>query len=496
MRKIFDYQNKSNSIIYIMLFFIAFLVIFSSTYNPINFRRMHVDSSVYVTIAQGITRGQLPYKDFVDNKGPLLYLLNAAGLRIGGFTGIWITELILMCISVFFAYKTALFFGDRYKAFLGTVFSFVALLAFFSLFAGTEEYTLPFLIISLFIFTKYFFSPKREICFSELIILGMCFAFAIMMRLNNFPLWVGFCLVIFVESIIKRRFVLLGKYVAGFCIGIIIVFVPLFLYLRLNGIFDLFVKQVIMGGTARGFGGATVKETVKNFFWVLNRTYSALPLCLGLFWTITNFKQKHFAYYLGYTISYFLSVLFLSVLSGGDHFNIGLIPLFIPVITFFVDIVHKEFSQKKLHNAVLIIFFFLVFIEGATRYSYNLLKIFFDNSGEHLIRAGRMIDENTKPGDKIISLGFNGYIYPFTQRDATSKYIYQGSGLDQIPDSREEFISDILTGKPAIIALFNEEDGIGQIMDSWHQPVFDMIETDYRILSDDNGFILYIRRIP
>ena len=206
--------SKQDKLILLGLLVLSFFVIFPSTYNPINFRWMHVDSSVYITIAQGITQGQLPYRDFVDNKGPLTYLMSVPGLFLGGFTGIWITELFLMCVSVFFAYKIALFFGDRYMAFWGTIFSFIALLAFFSVNAGTEEYSLPFLMVSFYIFTKYLFLPDKNISFIELIVLGICFTCVVLIRLNMFPLWFGFCLVIFAEAVIKRRFALLGKYAA------------------------------------------------------------------------------------------------------------------------------------------------------------------------------------------------------------------------------------------------------------------------------------------
>ena len=485
--------SKQDKLIFLGLFLLSFIVVFTSTYNPINFRRMHVDSSVYITIAQGITRGQLPYKDFVDNKGPLTYLISAPGLYLGGFTGIWITELILMCVSVFFAYKTALFFGDRFKAFLGTIFSFVALLAFFSVNAGTEEYSLPFLMISFYIFTKYFFSPDRNVSFIELIVLGICFACAVLIRLNMFPLWFGFCLVIFVESIIKRRFALLGKYAAGFCLGIVIVFVPVWLFLKTNGIFDAFLIQVIFGGAAKGFSGSGLKNIAKNFYIVINRNFSFIPLFLGLFWSITKYRDKYFNFYLGYFLSYLLMVLFLSFSSGDSHYNMVLIHYYIPCLTFLAGLIYSAFSELRAKNIFVVFFFCFLLSEGLIMYAYNMAKVLFDNSGNQLIRAGKMIDENTKSGDKIISLGFNGYIYPFTQRDAASKYVYQGSGLDHIPGAREEFISDILTGKPSIIALFNGEDGIGQIMDNWHKPVFAMIEKNYRVLSDENGFILYIR---
>jgi len=185
-------HNIKDRKIYIWLFIIAFAVAFSSTYNPFNFRRMHVDSSVYITVSQGIIRGQLPYKDFVDNKGPLAYLLSVPGLFLGRFTGIWITEIILLFITVLFAYKTALFFGDKYKALLGTVFSFVVLLVFFTVNAGTEEYSLPFLTVSIYLFTKYYFSQKHDFSFCESYYIGGMFHLRRLNKAEYVPLMVWF----------------------------------------------------------------------------------------------------------------------------------------------------------------------------------------------------------------------------------------------------------------------------------------------------------------
>jgi hypothetical protein len=437
-------QNKTYKRIYIGLFFIALAIVFSSTYNPLNFRRMHVDSSVYITIAQGITRGQLPYRDFVDNKGPLAYLLSAPGLLLGGFTGVWITELLFMCISVFFAYKTALFFGNSVNALLGTLCSFAVFISFFTAAAGTEEYALPFLMVSLYLFVKYYFSSKRDISLFELIVLGGCFTCAVLIRLNMFPLWAGFCTVIFVESLIKRRFALLGKYVLGFCIGIMVVAVPVFLYLKLNGILADFSYQVIFGGVAKGFSASGVKQLAKNVFVVISRCYSFLPLFLGLFWVITTYKQADFSFYFGYTFSYILMVLFLSFSSGNSHYNVVLIPFFVPALTFFCGVICSAFSGIKKKNIALAFFFCAVFSEGLLKYLDDFAEMFYNDSGRQLINAGKMIDAHTGPEDKIISLGINGYIYPFTKRDAASKYIYQGSGIDYFSGAQEAFLSVIV----------------------------------------------------
>jgi hypothetical protein len=461
---------------------------------------MHVDSSVYVTIAQGITRGYVPYRDFVDNKGPLAYLISVPGLYFGGFTGLWITEYIFMCVFVFFAFKTALFFGKFYMALFGTMLSCLALLAFSTVNAGTEEYSLPFLMISLYIFTKYFFSPEQKVHFHELLILGICFACAIMIRLNMFPLWAGFCLVIFVELVKNRHFALLGKYILGFCLGIIIVFIPVFLYLEVNGIINDFFEQVVFGGAARGFSTSSngIKEISKNFYVVINRNLSVIPLAFGIFMAAIKFKQNSFTFYFGYTVSYLLMLLFLSFSIGGSHYNMVLIPFFVPALVFIAGSAYSLLSNSeiKTKKIMLVLFFFVIFSEGLLMFFYNATKIVHDESGKMLINAGKMIDENTKPGDKIISLGYNGYIYPFTKRDAASKYVYQGSGLNYIAGAEEKFISAILNTKPAIIAIFTAEDGdgSGQYMENWHKPIFELMEQEYRFLSGENGVKLFIRR--
>jgi hypothetical protein len=247
-------SNKTfDKTVYAALFLIALALTLFSSYTPLRLTRMHVDSSIYITIAQGITRGFLPYRDFVDNKGPLEYLISVPGLALAGFTGVWLTELLLVWVSVFFAYKMAIFFTKKHFALVGTVAVFLLAYVFFIVNAGVEEYALPFIMVSLYLFTKYFFSPERKIAFFELIILGFCFACAVLIRLNMFTLWAGFCAVIFVEAIIQKRFAELAKYAAGFIARILIASVPVFFYLKLNGIFDEFLRRLFLAARQKGF---------------------------------------------------------------------------------------------------------------------------------------------------------------------------------------------------------------------------------------------------
>jgi len=77
-----------------MLLGIFWLAIF----NPITRYTPGIDSGVYLYIGQQILKGAAPYRDVFDNKGPLLYLINALGLVLGrgSYWGVYVLEYCLL----------------------------------------------------------------------------------------------------------------------------------------------------------------------------------------------------------------------------------------------------------------------------------------------------------------------------------------------------------------------------------------------------------------
>ena len=386
-------------------------------------------------------------------------------------------------------YKTALLFTENKTALL-TIFAVsLATHPFYYINAGTEEYALPFLSISFYIFTKHYISTKK-IKFFEIIILGTSFTCSILLRLNMFPLWAGFCLIIVIESIIKKKYIDILKYIIGFILGIIIIFIPIYLYLRTNNAIGDFNNYVILGGVARGFQLA-LKDSIKRFYLVINRNYSFIPLCLGVIWLITKYKNINTFYFYGYISSYLLSIIFLSFSPGWSHYNLILIPFYVPAITFFSESLLSLFSKVKYKYLALVLFFCVAFSEGIIRFSYYLLFNF--DSSTQLKIAGKIIDENTSSDDKIINLGWNGYIYPYSKRDFASRYIYQAEAFDHIPGSQEEFISTIKNNNPKIITIYTVDGGIEQYKPLWHKDIYDLLETNYKIIDDIHGFKILLR---
>jgi hypothetical protein len=488
-------QNRIDIFIYGGLFLLAFAVIFTSCLNPFGLRAIDSDTSVYLTVAQGITRGQVPFRDFFDNKGPLLYLLSAPGMALGALTGVWLTELLFMCVSVFFAYKTALFWGNKYTALVGTVCSFIIFHSFFYEVAGTEEYSLPFMMISFYLFTKYYFTKKEPPVY-ELVILGICFAVSVFIRINHFALWLGFCFMIAVESLLKRQWSLIIKYILCFTAGIVMVSIPVLLYLiRNNALFD-YINQNFLSGTSRAFTGFYMVHFIKFFLTILYKNFCFLPLAACFLWIVKKQKIIPVFYTLAFLVSYLLTILFLAVIrTNFDHYNMILTPFLVPALVFCVKHTFAYFTDYTHKNSIVLCFLSILFLREIAFWLYDgyIIISHKDKTRTELIAAGKTIDQFTEDGDTIISLGRPCQIYLLTERQSASRYIYQTSGAAYDPAMQHEFMFDIKKNKPKIIAVQNENDRYDYLPD-WYAPIYAMIANDYRLLSSENGYYLFIRK--
>jgi hypothetical protein len=76
-------------------------VLWFAAFNPLLHYTPGIDSGVYLYIAQQMLRGAAPYRDVFDNKGPVLYLINAVGLILGrnSFWGVYLLEYLLLAGS-------------------------------------------------------------------------------------------------------------------------------------------------------------------------------------------------------------------------------------------------------------------------------------------------------------------------------------------------------------------------------------------------------------
>lgn len=85
---------------------IAVVSLFTFLSNPLN-GVPGCDSSIFIYVARRMMAGQVPYLDVFDQKGLLIYALDAVGLRLGGVMGIWALDILAFALGLWLAMRIA-----------------------------------------------------------------------------------------------------------------------------------------------------------------------------------------------------------------------------------------------------------------------------------------------------------------------------------------------------------------------------------------------------
>lgn len=219
---------------------LAFMFSFQCSNNLFLTANTGIDSSVFKYIARVILDGGMPYRDSFDHKGPLIYLINVVGVYIAEWRGIWAVEVVFLLSTFFFMLKIAELQCDTGESLLIVLFTSSALFKYFEGGNLTEEYALPFIAVSIFIFVDYFINNK--ISGSRLIICGASFAAVCLLRINMIPIWLVMCISVLIEGIFKSNYRKLIKFTLFFIIGASIVAIPIMIWLIRGHAFSSFIE--------------------------------------------------------------------------------------------------------------------------------------------------------------------------------------------------------------------------------------------------------------
>lgn len=105
--------KKERIAVLIALAVAAFLAtLFNSCLSPMFSIVGCLDQCCFARAGQAICAGMVPYLDFIDVKGPLLFLLYGAGYALtpNSTTGIWLIETFSLFFSLYFMYRLARLF--------------------------------------------------------------------------------------------------------------------------------------------------------------------------------------------------------------------------------------------------------------------------------------------------------------------------------------------------------------------------------------------------
>lgn len=209
----------------ILVFAVSYTItVLSYSCSPL-INHPYTDSSVFVYVGRVMQRGGSPYVDVFDHKGPLLYLLNYAGLFLtGGTVGVWIEECLFLLISslIFFLCLHCLF---------GQIPTLISIVSFFCLITATsdgnltESWGLCFEMLILVHLIKVLHSSKWSRKWG--LLSGAAIASLSLLRPNLVPIGIFYVVAIIHDCSLKKDWKVLCKALFDVMLGGFCVLVPI-----------------------------------------------------------------------------------------------------------------------------------------------------------------------------------------------------------------------------------------------------------------------------
>ena len=184
------------------------------------------DFNSFYTVGSNWYKGLIPYRDLVDQKGPLLYLIYLIAYLItpNKFIGIFILEILFLTITLYISNKIIkLFIKNKsnliilplYGTLLTTSISFVEG-------GSAEEFNLLFTTITIYYILKYLKNSNlTNITNKDIIINALMCGLSIMIKYNTIGLWF-IMMAIICLNLFKQK-----KYKEAISKGILFIFIML-----------------------------------------------------------------------------------------------------------------------------------------------------------------------------------------------------------------------------------------------------------------------------
>lgn len=487
------------SIVIILIFAIlSVFILMQSPLNPFAKQITDIDSSVFIYGANRIREGKIPYRDFFDHKGPILYLIEVIGLSLanGNVIGIWIIEVLFMFLNFLLLYKISqLFSKNKIVNILAVFLSTVPLFTFFSEGNFTEEYALPFMLYALYTFLK--FIKNNDIKRREIIFNGICFAMVLLMKVNLVMLWVVNVLIVIYIYIKNKKYKEFIRTILLFLLGVLIVFLPVILYFLINNaISDLFYCVFTFNCKYVGYKGTMPKKLEILQFFLKASKLSVIALILGIANLVKRIvkKQKYIANVS--SILYFIVVIIELTLIGRNYIyyaNIFIPALIVPFTESLENI--KDLKNFKIKIMVIILFIVILGIASKEHIIDQFNKVekqFKYARNSYLVNK---IQENSKENDNVLMLWNSCALYNFSNRKYEGKYMYQVPPILSDDKILDEILEELENNKPDLIVFPYEYEIFQKITYTYDYCINNIKETYPEFLENKTTFDYINRRL-
>lgn len=381
---------------YLIVAIIAFtFILFFSRTTSIKYNLLGADSSVFRMMGYVITEGRVPYVDYFDHKGPILYFINALGELISPRWGLF----MLQVISCFFV---ILLWFNIARLFLRPTYSFLSLLLSVAMWSGiyesgnlTEEYSLLPSSLSIYFALSYLTKEKiSQHPYWLSLVYGLCFGIMFYIRPNDAVIQCGgvmmgiFLYIVFIRKLYKNA-IINGL---TFLLGFIIISLPIILYFYYNNALnDLYFGLI---GFNLRYNGGVINNVLTYRFTVALIALCAIPIILAY-----SSNNKRVLWIL-YPVT-LLCVIFFGR-NGFPHYYMSLMPAIFLLMFIFL------FLQR---NRYLVIFAVILIIMIPNRFGGKISGFQYSDLSYTLIKSeikaiarGSLIQKTNKAFDETEKL--------------------------------------------------------------------------------------------
>lgn len=215
------------------------------------------DANTYFTVGRGILDGLVPYRDLLDQKGPLLFFLHAGAALISStsFWGVWLLEVAAGAGFLYCSLRSVQLFcpGRRTCLLMLPLAAFVYSSSAFAQGDSAEELCLPLLAFSLYCFLRAFqagssWRPSLGLFLLNGIAAGAVFWIKYTLLGLHFAFMASFAFLLWLADGSFKRAV---QACAAFLGGMVLISLPVLLYFLYNhSLADLFNVYFLTNFTA------------------------------------------------------------------------------------------------------------------------------------------------------------------------------------------------------------------------------------------------------
>lgn len=447
------------------------------------------DSSVFRTMAMLILRGYVPYRDFFDHKGPLIYLINVAGYVIDPVWGTWLLEWIFLTVMLGLLYKIARQFCSPILAGIAVLTASADLINCFGPGNFTEEYALPLIAAALYIFLAYFRSGK--ITNLRLFVLGAAFGGVLMLRANMAAVWAVLCVSVTVQCLARKQVRPIGRFALWFIAGAAAAIVPFVLWLAANhALADFWQDYVLFNMTYSSAGVSAVLTAMTSS---IDRPI--VWLCIAvLVYQIWRKRELYLA--VSYLAAMALSLWMLNLSARlYEHYGMIMVPLFVFPLAIQLNMVENQMKHEPLAAMAIICLLMIKFIcpawwSFATRTAFGISWAGQNAVDSNTLQVLDVIETAANTDDKIIVCGNDCAFYVMSGREPASRYMYQCPISLYDTGIRERFIADLEKTPPKVFIMEKRDKESDIYIEQAAAEYLD--ENGYQNILENGKFTVYI----